>query len=251
MSMYYTHTLIPRQFDYKPGPLQVANFFSSLLELGAAPVNPKFEVVTDAEKVALVDGRPIFEPLPRRAGRGPIARHTARRVGRNPATGEVIALPRRDYAAVKGVSGVGPELEALDEYDAVMSGEGPPRLPVVKLDPKFDNGGEPYQFDIRCRLRPVIVSMSDFHGDERTIRRIAPYGQPCDATDRTGFFSNPQTVETIEVHEAGCARFWVEFALGKWLFPKIHDNLDLLPPSIVQAAERTFQIGFNQGCHWG
>jgi hypothetical protein len=250
MSMYYTHTLIPRRFDYKPEPLQVANFFSSLLELGAAPVNAKFEVVAEADKITFVDGRPIFEPVPRRAGRGPVTWHGGR-VGRNPVTGESIALPRRDHTAIDGVSGLRSELEALDEYRVVMSGEGPPQLPVVKLDPEFDNGGEPYQFDIRCCLKPVVVSTSDFHGDERTIRRIAPHGQPCEATDRTGFFSNPRTMETIEVPEAGCTRFWVEFALGKWLFPKIDDSLDLLPPSIVQAAEQTFKVGFNQGCYWG
>ncbi len=251
MSLYYTHTLIPGRVDYKPESLQVANFFASLLELGAAPVNPKFEVVTDAEKITLVDGQPVFEPLPRRAGRGLITRHTVRRIGRNPATGEVIALPRRDCTAVEGVFGLGPELEALDEYETVMSGEGPPQLPVAQLDPEFDNGGEPYQFAIRCCLRPVVVSTPDFHGDERTIRRIVPRGEPCDATDRTGFFTNPRTVETIDVPEAGCARFWVEFALGNGLFPQIDESLDLLPPSVVRAAEQTFKIGFNQGCHWG
>jgi hypothetical protein len=97
----------------------------------------------------------------------------------------------------------------------------------------------------------MIVSTSEFHGDEDEIPRIVPHGKSCASTDRRGFFSNPRTLETIEVPEAGCARLWVEFALGKWLIPKVHNSLDLLPLSIVQAAEQIFDVRFSQGCHWG
>jgi hypothetical protein len=37
MGMYYNHTLIPDQADYIPHPHQVADFYSVLIDLCAAP----------------------------------------------------------------------------------------------------------------------------------------------------------------------------------------------------------------------
>jgi hypothetical protein len=37
MGMYYSHTLIPDQADYIPHSYQVADFYSHLIDLGAAP----------------------------------------------------------------------------------------------------------------------------------------------------------------------------------------------------------------------
>jgi hypothetical protein len=59
-------------------------------------------------------------------------------------------------------------------------------------------------------------------------------------------------MEVIEVAGAGCARFWVEFELGKSLFPPFdRGDLEFLDPGIVAGAERLFGVGFAQGCHWG
>ena len=71
-----------------------------------------------------------------------------------------------------------------------------------------------------------------------------------------GPIDNPNTarfrLEVIKVPGAGCARFWIEFALGKFLFPEIQgDNLELLNPAIAGEAEQIFGAEFVQGCHWG
>jgi hypothetical protein len=68
----------------------------------------------------------------------------------------------------------------------------------------------------------------------------------------TGFFTNHKTGETIRVPNAGCARFWIGFALGNWLLPEMKSNsLDLLPMPVVDAAHKALSMRFTQGCYWG
>jgi hypothetical protein len=79
-----------------------------------------------------------------------------------------------------------------------------------------------------------------------------PFRDPCDPAQTEGIFINHKTGETIFLPGAGCARFWIEFAFGKWLFPEMKGNdLDLLRPHVVDAAQKAFSVRFAQGCHWG
>jgi hypothetical protein len=48
----------------------------------------------------------------------------------------------------------------------------------------------------------------------------------------------------IEVPQAACARFWIEFHLGKWLLPKTANHLGLIHPTIEVRAIERFGIGF-------
>lgn len=232
MSLYYTHTLIPDQADYVPTPAQVADFISVLIELGAAPLAATFTITAP-------------RAWTKNARRIPAA------FGRNPATREPITIAPRYRCTVEDTSRIAVNLDGLDDYDLAMSGEGPPRLPPFQFDAQFNPKGQPYKFAVRCCVRADIVSTSHFESQHEGIT-VPPFGEPCDMIVSTGFFTNRKTGETIRAPNAGCARFWVEFALGNWLFPEMKDNsLDLLPTPVVDAAHKALSARFNQGCHWG
>lgn len=221
MGMSYTHLLIPRRADYKPRPSQVARFLLALSQLGASPVNARLQMRRDK---------------PTKKGNW-IKRE------RQGQLGEASFLLRDYFVRFKAIAEILSGIERLNEYKLEMCGQGPPRLSPFDFDQEllarfeFDPSIGPYEFTISCCLKSKIVSPTGLH--EVT-------------TERTGLFINPQTGETIEVREAGRARFWVEFNFDKWLFPKIVNNrLDVLPQSIVMAAEQTFEVAFSQDCNWG
>jgi hypothetical protein len=231
MGMSYSHLLIPGRAAYAPRPGQIADFFAALIEIGAAPENPKLWAWADFESptYAKRKGWKKFQTL---------------RVG------ELTAVTYT--ATFKDVAGLREALHALqdlDEYNVSMFGSGPSKLSLFPAYTFVDGKRVPYDgpwhLEARCRLEPDIVSTSRNCSP-------APLGNPCNPTQRTGSFRNPETGEAIRVPNAGRARFWIEFNLGKWLFPEIKDNnLDLLPASIVQAAQKAFAVRFAQGCDHG
>jgi hypothetical protein len=242
----YAHTLIPDDIDFVPKSNQVAAFLDGLVELGAAPLQAKLKV------------RKLSGQL---------------RIGRHPLTGETLSIPRRDQIAVENVSDVLPIINALDDYDVVMTGQGPPRLMPFRLRthdvrPRAADGEaelEPldrkkdfiecdykgtYAFDVECCLRRELVSTSDPHPEMPSAPEVPEFGQPCTSKNRgTAFFRNPRTAVIMQVPKAGCARFWIAFELGRFVFPEISDTLSVLHPSIVQSAKESFGVTFIQGCY--
>ncbi len=213
MGLQYAHMLIPERPDFVPEPDQVSNFFQKLVTMGSAPSDATI-------RFGKYSGR---------------ARH-----GANPLTGEKISIPVRDFVVLKDVS----EIESapdLNEYDLAMSGKGPAQLPPFALyaieEGKEVEFGDAYAYEIRGRLRSQVVSTSG----------TPDFGQPCSRASRSGKFSHPRTGNSIEVPNSGCARFWVEFEFGKWLFSKIVDNFDVLEPTILKAATEAFDTSFAQG----
>ena len=214
----YTHTLIPIEVDFVPVPEQVGTFFSSLVSIGAAPLNPAISV---AKVLGKVDNYI------------------------NPFTGESVSVLRRKSKKLNRVEAVARELESLNDYDVTLDGKGPPSVPAIVFD--FEGS---YDFAARCRLRAEVVSTSDWHGDVPIERKVEFFGQRCSPTNRLGIFHNPNTGEVIEVPNAGCARFWIEFEFGKMLFRSIDRSLDQIESKIVEAGERDFGVKFVQGCRW-
>jgi hypothetical protein len=74
------------------------------------------------------------------------------------------------------------------------------------------------------------------------------FGMPCTTEKRNGIFRNRRLAQQSRYRIAACARFWIEFQFGKWLFPKIGDSLDLLRPSILAVASDIFRTSLTQGC---
>jgi hypothetical protein len=222
----YTHTLIPTRVDFVPAPDQIRDFLKSLTKIGATPLHAAVSVSMPSGKVRTVT---------------------------MPFTEQTLTLPILKFKKLKGFSSVPTAVEGLADYNVIVEGKGPPKLPAFAFD--FEGG---YDFLIRCCVRPMVVSTSDWH-DETPLHLIgqtsAPpkavsFGEPCSPQQRLGIFHNPNTLAIIEVPNAGCARFWIEFEYGKMLFPRIEDRLDLMEPEIVAAAAREFGLPLVQGCRW-
>jgi len=214
----YIHTLIASPPEFAPQPQQVVVFLNGLTDLNCTPLQATM-------RVGKLSGQ--F------------------RVGRDPLTGEVLRIPRRDYAVADKTSGIRTLIDGLNDYDIIVSGEGPPNLQPLALE-EFDG---PYGFNLHICLRSMCVSTSDPHPEVSPTSAVPLFGEPCEADNRTGFFHHPHRGTIIEVPEAGCARFWIAFEFGKWLLPVMEDSLNLLDPSVVALARRCFATNFAQGCY--
>jgi hypothetical protein len=211
----YTHLLIPVNRDFTPTAVQVANFLQQMESLGALPKKPALVLTKDLGNVI---------------------------VGRNPQTGESFTVSKRDRFPIGNLADVFQELTKLEDYEVILTGEGPAALPpfeiwAISVD-GFNPHTKPYAYEIKCSLRKAPISMTDYPG----------IGTPCSSAENLAIFHNRITGANIRVRDAACARFWVEFNLGSWLFPNITDSLAILPPSIVDVAQSCFSIAFAQGC---
>lgn len=251
MALYYKHTLIPDQADYTPHAGRVRDFIGALSELGATPMDPVLQLISDAERISWLDGKPSITPFALAEVRRATTRLMPGRQGRNPLTGEMVFVPQRYYTVLSDLGALPLQVEGLDQYEFEVSGIGPPKLSLFEFNLGRVPFESPFEFRWRCCLRREIVSTSDYHGDQPGGRESLAFDQPVDKIRHTGYFSNPETLETITVPSAGCARFRVEFALGKGLFPKIREGLDLLNPLVLAEANRIFGVSFAQGCWWG
>ena len=214
MSEQYSYLLIPDRVDLAPHPKQVADFLQNLMALNGAPLEATF-------RVAKLSG--------------------ALRRGLSALTGEEIYIPKREFTSSGSISDVENQLAGLEDYDVSMSGQGPAKMPPLSLrsytrseDLEFKGA---YAYEVSCHLRAGVVSTCE-----------PSFGMPCTPEKRNDIFRNPKTGAAIEVQNAACARFWIEFQFGKWLFPKIGDSLDLLRPSILAVASDIFRTSLAQGC---
>lgn len=104
---------------------------------------------------------------------------------------------------------------------------------------------------VRCERRPEAVSTSAWDVEAGSYRHDIPeFGSACKNNVRNGIFSNPWTGDAIEVADAGCARFWIEFEFGRFIYPKMTNGLEVLSPPIVLGAEQCFRAKFAQGCRF-
>jgi hypothetical protein len=154
----------------------------------------------------------------------------------NPFTGGTVTVELKDSTQLNALEQLESAAADLIDFEVELSGVGRPKLPPLEID-----FAEPYYVGVTCFVSSILRSTS-----------ADSYGKPCDFPSIAGVFQNPESGETIEIPEAGAARFWVEFELGKFLCPKIDNgNLDLLDPAIVAVAQRSFDRSFVQGCLWG
>jgi hypothetical protein len=217
----YVHTLIPSDPQFSPTSEQISRFFEGLSALGAAPLNPKLLVLKPSGRL-----RSFTDPL----------------------TGETRSFPANDRVSAESTADLAPTIEALQQYYVALEGQGPPRLPPFPLYSESAPFTGSYGFTVGCCLRAEPVSMSDL-GDDQTENEVPSFGEACRAGSRTGLFRHPVTDGLIEVANASCARFWVEFEFGKWLLPNIGSSLDILNPAVTELATKSFALSFAQGFH--
>jgi hypothetical protein len=217
MSLQYTHLLIPECVDFVPPPAHVAAFFEGLVTLNSVPL-------TAAITISKFSGK--F------------------RTGSDCLTGDTISIPVRDFTSLENTSGIAERLVGLDDYDVLFSGQGPAKLPPFTLYTVTESEEsvfeENYSYDVNCCLRAEVMSTCE----------EPPFGSPCPSGKRDGIFLHPTTGEAMNVPGAACARFWIEFQFGKWLFPRVGESLNVLEPSILANAIGCFGTEFAQGCIW-
>jgi hypothetical protein len=217
MGEQYSQTLISRSNDFVPSAAKVAEFLATIVELGVVPANPSILLLAPTGRT---------------------------REFKNPFSGETTVHEIKKSKKLDTLDQFEEAAAALHDYDVVVSAMGTPTLPPIPID--FT---EPYYVGVTCFVSSRLRSTSDDHDESPD---VVSYGEPCNKPVKTGIFSNPDNLELIEVPDAGSARFWVEFELGKSLFPEITGgNLNLLNPPIVEAARTVFGVPFVQGCCWG
>jgi hypothetical protein len=213
----YSQILIARPRHFVPSSTQVQDFLTSMLARGVIPGTPTISLRTPSDQ---------------------------RRERINPFTHQVEVFQITDGKLLNSENQIAANLANLGEYEIEISGMGAPQTSPIPIE-----CDEPYHVGVTCSVSEKPRSTSNVHQNEP---HTAPsFGTPCDDTATDGFFTNPRTGELIRVPDAGCARFWVRFELGKFLCPSLDGGtLDVLNPSIVADAERIFSSRFVQGCYW-
>ena len=227
----YIHTLISVDSEFSPDPAQVVSFFDELVS------QFKFSPISGQR---FLPGLVVAKPSGRL------------RWGTNPMSGEKISVPEWDRLNLERFEDIPALIEGSHHYTVVQSGQwvGKDR-PVVF----FKTDGVPYEENyictVRCELRPEPVSTSawDVEAGPNT-RNVPTFGSACKNAVRDGIFPNPWNGHVIEVADAGCARFWIEFEFGKFIYPKISGDFDVLSSPIVSGAEQCFRTKFAQGCRF-
>jgi hypothetical protein len=219
MSLYYSHTLIAKPKDFAPTAAQVQVFMTTIAAQGVIGGQPAAVLRTPSSRISEV---------------------------LNPVTGELEKFIRKDHKNLRGLDEVAEAIGTLHDYEIEVGGYGTPRMPPLPIE-----CATPYHVGVTCHVCSTLRCTSDLHVEPRE-RNLPRYGEPWNDGPENGFFSNPHNAKTIKVPHAGCARFWIEFQLGKFLFPRIKDDdLELLNRDIVVEAEQIFGISFVQGCYWG
>ncbi len=214
----YIHLLIARPDSFAPTSAQIKSFSESMLA---------FRIVTQLETVSL---RTPSDKV---------------RTGTNPFTGKTVSIPISNHLHLENLGDFEAAAKGLIDYCLDIEGSGFPETAPVPISFK-----DAYTIAIRCNACSVPRSTSDICDDEQSSSlQLVAYNKPCPEPTAFGYFTDPTTRKTIKVADAGRARFWIEFELGKWLIPIIKNgNLEILNPEIVACAESDFDVTFAQGC---
>lgn len=224
----YIHTLIASDSAFIPQSMQVAQFFELLT------TNYHFRIISDSR---FQPGIRVMKP----SGRF--------RSGTNPMTGETLSIPISDHIKIERIVDVASTVEDFENYDVLVSGEWMPEgRPVVLLTidrVPFDGS---YLCEASCHVRPEPISTSCWDKFASPNGPSVPnFGESCETSRRIGIFSHPWTGKAIEVPDAGCARFWIEFEFGRFLRPKMENSLNVLNPEMVARIDKCFGTKFVQG----
>lgn len=175
MSFRYTHTLIAISPTFTPSASQVESFLAVMLSGGAVGGETTMTLLMPS---------------------------TRTRQARNPFTGEVQEIPVMDRKPVASTTEIANAIGKLRDYRMGVSGTGRPTRPPLPLD--FD---EPYHLGITCIVSSMLRSTSDLHDESGGPAGVPFHGEPIVGRPKVGYFSNPHSMEVIQVPGGGCARF--------------------------------------------
>src|SRR5207253_10017858 len=130
----------------------------------------------------------------------------------------------KDRVGISEIDKISKAVADLPDYEIHVAGVGRPALPPLPVELDDD-----YYVTVCCRVASTTSSTSYISDWDETAARVPFIGTPGSPDATMGFFSDPNDGAAIEIPDAGCARFWVEFELGKNMFPVIKDhNLNIL-----------------------
>jgi hypothetical protein len=218
MSEQYTHLLIARPAEIVPSGSQVEKFLQAMVTKGVVP-----------GPIELFGTAPTGE---------------VRKIN----FGAFVSVFERSVPfPIASLEEIAAAVEQRPDFTITVSGTGRPALPPLPID-----FAEPYAVTVRCRVSSVCRSTSNPLNGNSSGGPVVPFGQPCPVDPGVGYFFNPHTGAEIKLPEAGCARFWIELELGKYLFPAISgESLDLLHPALFELAGSIFETRFVQACTAG
>jgi hypothetical protein len=224
----YIHTLIAADPVFAPLQFQVERFFGLLTE--------QFHFQTISNQ-PYQSGIRLLKPS------GQV------RCGTNTFTGETIAVPRLDQTAIQQIADIASQVDTLTEYNVRASGEWTPEFrPFVLLTTDRNPHHGPYLCETSCHVSPELVSTSCWNKFLNPNGPTVPqFGQPCKTNSSVGIFSHPWTGEAIEVPDAACTRFWIEFEFGRFLLPKMCESLNVLDRALLASIEDCFATRLVQG----
>lgn len=217
----YIHLLIARESEFVAPPRQVAEFAERIVQ------SPGFQLLSGSP---WQPGLLVLKPTGRT------------RVMRDPRTGEAIAtnIPVLDRALLQQPGEIAAAIDQLAHYDLLVSGQwDAAHRPIALFSPDGVSFEDSYSCTVSCHQRAEPVSMSDVADEpSREAQQIPNFGQSCSAPLAAGYFTNPWTEAVIEVPNAGCARFWIEFEFGKFIFPKMTSGVDSIASPLLSPALR-------------
>ena len=227
----YIHTLIAANSAYVPKPTQIGEFFDALIK------SFHFRVIYDQP---FQPGLRVMKP----GGRT--------RTGRNTFTGETITIPMYDHIAIEETTEIPPLIKNLEEYRVGASGEWKSADAPISFLKTDKTPFKDYPIcDVSCNIQPSPVSTSEWDVDAGpNVRNVHRFGSVWNGESTTGIFPNPWTGAVIEVSNASAARFWIEFEFGRFIYPEIDKNLDVLSPLLLEKTEECFQTKLVQGCRF-
>ena len=223
----YIHTLISVGSESRPQSAQIASFLDQL--------------VTQFKFVPISGQRWL-----------PGLYVDRRQWGTSRWTGERISVSESERSILSKFEDIAAAIEGTEHCTVAQSGQWLGEDRPVDL---FGTDGvafvKDYLCTLRCELRPEAVSTSAWDLEAGpNLRDVPIFGSECKNATGHGVFPNPWTGDVIEVAGAGCSRFWIEFEFGKFIYPKVTNNIDVMNPAIVLAAERSFGTKFAQGCRF-
>jgi hypothetical protein len=239
----YTHLLVSVSKTYRPTAEVVCRFLEWIIQAGAVGVDHKISF----RKVVRVE--PRFHDGPNTfTGKGTYRMWMPSR--RRP--------HREDLSAVSQAVALA---EQEQEYDVSVESTAPPTHPPLDVGAVDKNGDwqrweEAYYLAIRCRVRNCAVRLCPLKiGEDPNHRPVDAYiptfDEDCAEDELDGLFEHPLPSDPILIRNAGCARFWIEFEYGKWLYPRLKNNgVDVLDQAVVNAATDIFGTAFIEACLW-
>jgi len=224
----YIHNLIATDPEFVPQSVQIEKFF---------------ELLTSEHQYRIISDKPFQRGLRVTKPSGKF------RSVNDPMTREHLSIEIIDHIKLDKITNVSLSISDLSNYAVSASGEWASESQPLVLLTTDEVAFDGVQLcDVGCHVRPEPVSTScwDMCGSPN-VRNVPEFGTACEMNSAIGIFSHPWTGALLEVPNAGCCRFWIEFEFGKFLLPKMTEGLDLFPPLMVSKIEDCFRTRFGQG----